>query len=88
MCAAPSVILARQVQQTAPLQLNGASTPASIAASKILILDEATNNLDTESENLIHSSLQRLFVGRTTIVIAHRLSTVRDADQKIGRAHV
>ena len=51
--------------------------------SPILILDEATSHLDAESEALIHASLQRLMAGRTTLVIAHRLSTVRDADEII-----
>ena len=46
----------------------------------ILVLDEATSALDNESERLIHESLQTLTKNRTTLVIAHRLSTVRDAD--------
>jgi subfamily B ATP-binding cassette protein MsbA len=49
----------------------------------ILILDEATSSLDTESERLIEDALSRLLVGRTTLIIAHRLSTVRRADRLV-----
>lgn len=48
---------------------------------KILILDEATANIDTETEVLIQKGLNRMRAGRTTVAIAHRLSTIRDADQ-------
>lgn len=54
---------------------------AILANPKILILDEATSNLDTESEALIQKSLTTLTEGRTTFVIAHRLSTIRKANQ-------
>lgn len=54
---------------------------AILANPKILILDEATSNLDTESEQYIQKSLDKLMAGRTTFVIAHRLSTIRKADQ-------
>src|SRR6056297_3144413 len=54
---------------------------AVLANPRILILDEATSNLDTESESLIQKSLAELTKGRTTFVIAHRLSTIRKADQ-------
>lgn len=53
---------------------------ALLADPAILILDEATSNLDTESERLIQDSLARLLRGRTTFVIAHRLSTIASAD--------
>jgi ATP-binding cassette subfamily B protein/subfamily B ATP-binding cassette protein MsbA len=54
---------------------------AILADPRILILDEATSNLDTESERLIQGSLQSLMAGRTSFVIAHRLSTVAHADR-------
>ncbi len=54
---------------------------AILADPRILILDEATSNLDTESESYIQESLRSLMKGRTTFVIAHRLSTIRQADQ-------
>jgi ATP-binding cassette, subfamily B, bacterial MsbA len=53
----------------------------------VLILDEATSNLDTESERLIEDALGRLLVGRTTLIIAHRLSTVRRADRLVVLDH-
>ena len=54
---------------------------AILADPKIIILDEATSSLDTESESLIQKSLSKLVKDRTTIVIAHRLSTIKQADQ-------
>jgi len=53
----------------------------------LLLLDEATSSLDAESERLVQASLERLFEGRTTLVIAHRLATVRAADRIIVMDH-
>jgi ATP-binding cassette subfamily B protein len=53
----------------------------------VLVLDEATSALDTETERLVQRALDRLAEGRTTIAIAHRLSTVRDADQIVVLHH-
>jgi ABC-type multidrug transport system fused ATPase/permease subunit len=60
---------------------------AILAGPRILILDEATSNLDTESEAYIQESLKKLMQGRTTFVIAHRLSTIRQADQILVIEH-
>lgn len=54
---------------------------ALLKSPRILILDEATSNLDTASESLVQEALNRLMKGRTTLVIAHRLSTIKEADK-------
>ena len=60
---------------------------AILADPRILVLDEATSSLDSESEALIQDGLRRLRHGRTTFVIAHRLSTIRSADQILVLEH-
>jgi ATP-binding cassette subfamily B protein len=54
---------------------------AFLADAPVLILDEATSSLDSESEALVHEAMERLLAGRTAIVIAHRLSTVKSLDR-------
>src|SRR5699024_10986324 len=56
---------------------------ALLADPRILILDEATSSIDTQTEKLIQDALKRLLVGRTSFVIAHRLSTIREADKVV-----
>ena len=53
---------------------------AFVADPRILILDEATSNVDTRTEKAIQDAMQQVMKGRTSVVIAHRLSTIRDAD--------
>jgi len=60
---------------------------AILASPKVLILDEATSSLDSESEEMIQDGLKQLRTGRTTFVIAHRLSTIRSADQILVMEH-
>ncbi|MGH6860101.1 MAG: ABC transporter ATP-binding protein [Phyllobacterium sp.] len=60
---------------------------AFLANAPILILDEATSSLDSESEMLIQQAMERLMLGRTTLVIAHRLSTVRSLDRLLVFDH-
>lgn len=53
---------------------------AIVKAPKILLLDEATSALDAESERLVQDALDRVMINRTTVVVAHRLSTIKGAD--------
>ena len=53
---------------------------AAVANPRVLILDEATSNIDTHTEQLVQRGMDSIMKGRTTFVIAHRLSTVRNAD--------
>jgi ATP-binding cassette subfamily B protein len=56
-------------------------TRAFLADPRIFLLDEATSSVDTETELLIQRSLEKLLAGRTTFIVAHRLSTIQRADQ-------
>lgn len=58
-----------------------------MADPKILILDEATSNIDTRTEKAIQTAMQKVMQGRTSSIIAHRLSTIQDADRIVVMDH-
>jgi ABC-type multidrug transport system fused ATPase/permease subunit len=58
-----------------------------IADPRIIILDEATSSIDTETELVIQAALRRLLAGRTSFIIAHRLSTIREASRVVVLDH-
>jgi ATP-binding cassette subfamily C protein CydCD len=82
-----TVVGERGIQLSGGQRQRLAIARALLKNAPVLILDEATSHLDAVNEQLIHQALTRLAQGRTTLVIAHRLSTVRDADHIVVLDH-
>jgi subfamily B ATP-binding cassette protein MsbA len=78
-----TVVGERGIQLSGGQRQRVAIARALLADPSVLILDEATSSLDAEAEGLVQEALERLMIGRTTLVIAHRLSTVRAADRLV-----